>query len=162
MSATCRDHTATAKELLETCDELGVDDQNVRQEAKDDIRKVIRRLKRSAKRKAVPPWSVPTEVLILTLSPGHNSVRDQERRGIGCLEINPAKFRLCWQLLRGVHVHVRRGENGTGLTPTIANLSAGHVLDNRNGKVELAALRLVHLFCSWSRNVFGAPAGGKL
>ena len=29
--------------------ELGVDDQNVRQEAKDDIRKVIRRLQRSAK-----------------------------------------------------------------------------------------------------------------
>ena len=120
MGATCRDYTATAKELLETYDELGVDDQNGSQDAKDDIRKVIRRLERSAKRKAVPPWSVATEVLILSLSPGYYSVRDQGRRGIGCPEINPAKFRLCWQLLWGLHVHVRRGENGTGLTPTIA------------------------------------------
>ena len=87
-----------------------MDDQNVRQEAKDDTRKVIRRLKRSAKRKAVPPWSVPTEVLILSLSPGYYSVRDQERRGIGCPEIDPAEFRLCWQLLWRVHVHVQRGK----------------------------------------------------
>ena len=99
MSTTCRDHAATAKELLGKCDELGVDDQNVTQEAKDDIRKVIRRHERSAKRKAVPPWSVPTEGLILSPSPGYYSVRDQERRGVGCLGINPAKFRLCWQLL---------------------------------------------------------------
>ena len=55
MSATCRDCTATAEGLLETYDELGVDDQNVGQEAKDDIRKVIRRLERSARRIAVPP-----------------------------------------------------------------------------------------------------------
>ena len=66
MSATCRDYTATAKELPETYDELGVDDQNVGQEARDDIRKVIRRLKRSAKRKAVPPWSVPSRFLQVT------------------------------------------------------------------------------------------------
>ena len=92
---------ATEKELLETYDEL-----NVRQGAKDDIRKVIRRVKRSANRKAVPPWSVPTEVLILSLSPGYHSVRDR----VGCPEINPAEFRLCWQLLWRVHVHVRREE----------------------------------------------------
>ena len=55
-----------------------------------------------------------------------------------------------------MHVHVRRGENGTGLTPTITNLSVGHVLEKYNGKVRLAAVRLIHLFCSWWRNVFGA------
>ena len=54
MGATCRDCTATAKELLETYDELGMDDQNGSQVAKDDIRKVIRRLERSAKRKSCP------------------------------------------------------------------------------------------------------------
>ena len=123
---------------------------------KRDIGKASRRLERSAKRKAVPVWSVPTEVLILSLSPGYYSVRDQERRGIGCTEIHPANFRLRWQRLCGVQVHVRRGENGTGLTPTIANVSAGHVLDKHNGKVGFAALRLIHLFCSWWRNVFGA------
>ena len=32
MSATCRDYTLTAAELLETCEELGVDDENVRRE----------------------------------------------------------------------------------------------------------------------------------
>ena len=30
------------------------------------------------------------------------------------------------------------------------------VLDNRNKKVGLAALRLIHLSCAWWRNVFGA------
>ena len=133
-----------------------MDDQNFRQQAKDDIRKVIRRLERSAKRKAVLPWSVPTKVLILSLSSGYRSVHDQERRGIGCPENNPAKFRLCWQLLWRVNVHVRRGENGTGLTHTIANLSAAHVLDKHNGKLGLGALRLIHLFCSCWRSVFGA------
>ena len=32
MSATCRGYTSRAEELLETCEELGVDDQNVRQD----------------------------------------------------------------------------------------------------------------------------------
>ena len=108
--ATCRDHTSTAEELLETFDVLGVDDLKSPPEAKDDIRNVIRRLTRSAKRKAVPPRSVPTEVLIMALSLGCCSFRDQERRGIGCPEINPAKFRLCWQMLWRVHVHVRMGK----------------------------------------------------
>ena len=50
-------------------------------------------------------------------------------------EIHVAKYRLCWQLLWEVHIHVRREEKGTGLTPTIANLSAGHVLVTYNGTV---------------------------
>ena len=54
-----------------------------------------------------------------------------------------------------MHVHVQRGETGTGLTPTIGNMSAGHVLDKHNGKVGLAALRLIRLLCFWWRNVFG-------
>ena len=70
---------------------------------------------------AVPPWSVPTEVLIMALFPGCNSVRDQERRGIGCPEINAAMFRLCGQLLWEVHLHGPKGENGTGPTPTITS-----------------------------------------
>ena len=52
--------------------------------------------------------------------------------------------------------NVRREENETGLTPTIANLSAGHVLRKHNGKEGLTVLRLIHLFCIWWRNVFGA------
>ena len=132
---------------METYEEFGVDDQNVRQEAKDDSRKVIRRLKKSTKRKSVPSWSAPTEVLIMSLSAGYYSVRDQERRGVGCPEFHHAKFRLCWQLLLGVHVHVTRGENGTVLTHTIANLSAGDMLDKHNGVVGLVAVRLIRLFC---------------
>ena len=34
-----------------------------------------------------------------------------------------------------MHVHVRKEEHGIGLTPTIENLSVGHVLDKHNGKV---------------------------
>ena len=76
---------------------------------------------------------MPTEVLVLSLSPGYQSVRDQERRGIGSILQNSVcagNCCLCWQLLCGVHV--RKEENGTGLTPTIANLSAGHVLDKNS------------------------------
>ena len=148
MSATCRDHTATAEELLVTYDELGVDYQNVRQEAKDDIRKVVRRLERSAKRKAGPTAEcadrsadpVAFSMFLLRPSPG------KKRHWLS------AKFRLCVESAR-----LRlKGRNGTGLTPTIATLSVGHVLDKHNGKVELAGLRIIHFFCSGWRNVFGA------
>ena len=50
----------------------------------------------------------------------------------------------------------RGGRKGTGLTRTIAKLSAGRVLDTHNGKVRYAALRLIHLFSSLWRNVFRA------
>ena len=151
MSASCRHYTVMAAELVETYEELGFDDENVRREAKGDITRVARRRKMSANRECVPTWSVPTEVL-MSRSPGSFSVRYQERRGVGCLEIKAAKYRLFWQPWR-VHIHVRREEKGTGLTPTIAHLSAGHV-DKHNREAGLAALRL-HLFCAWLRNVLG-------
>ena len=50
---------------------------------------------------------------------------------------------------------------GLGLTRTIANLSAGHVLHKHNGKEGLAVLCLIHLFCIWWRNVFGALLEGR-
>ena len=56
----------------------------------------------------------------MALSPGNNSVRDQERRGLGHREFKGAKNRLCWKLLWRVGE-----EKGTGLTPMIANLSSG-------------------------------------
>ena len=40
--------------------------------------------------------------------------------------------------------------------PRSQNLSAGHVLDKHSDKMGLGALRLIHLFCTWWRNVFGA------
>ena len=51
MSATCQDYAVAAAESMETFKELGFDDGNVRREAKDDIKRVVRRLKKSAKRK---------------------------------------------------------------------------------------------------------------
>ena len=126
MSATRRDYTSTVADLLETYDVLGVDDQNVRQEAKDDHRGACR----------LKCWS--------WLCLLHTSL-SVTRKGEALAVLKSTR--------RNSHIHVRRGENGTGLTPTIANLSAG---DEHNGKVGLAALRLMHLFCSLWRNVFGA------
>ena len=62
-----------ATELLDTCEELGLDEANVRKGAS----------KKYAKRKAVPLWSVPTEVLIMALSLGYFSTEEQERTGVG-------------------------------------------------------------------------------
>ena len=47
MSVTCWDCTVTAAELVETYEGLGFESENVRREAKDDIKRVVRRLKRS-------------------------------------------------------------------------------------------------------------------
>ena len=55
MSATCRAFTVTAAELVETYEELAFDDEHVRSEGKDDTKRVVRRLKKSAKRKSVHP-----------------------------------------------------------------------------------------------------------
>ena len=62
---------------METHDELVFDDENVCREGKDDIKKVVRRLKKSAKR------------------PRYESVRDQERTGLDCPELKAARYRLC-------------------------------------------------------------------
>ena len=102
-----------AAELVESYEEFRFNDENVRREAKYDIKWVVRRLKMLAKRTSVPSWRVPTGVLIMSPSPGCYFVREQERRGLGCPEIQAARYRLWWQFLSEVHIHVRRREKST-------------------------------------------------
>eukprot|EP00972_Heterocapsa_arctica_P046625 6880298-Heterocapsa_arctica.AAC.1 len=47
------------------------------------MKSTIWRLKKSAKRKATPSWSCPSEILLLALCPSYCSVGEAKLTGIG-------------------------------------------------------------------------------
>ena len=147
-----------AKEISDTYGGLRfpVCDAAQTQEAEEDLVRTARYMKQGAKRKATPPWSIPAEVFLMIVEPAYYSVRPLSSSGLGApdvvAEAEAGKFNSARVRLRAVVSHSRAAAH----VPHIANLSKGFLLDKANGKEGLLGQRIVHLYCPWWRNYFGA------
>ena len=104
------------------------------------------------KRKVAPPWSLPSEVFLMITQQDRVTRPKQQKQGVGfqtedspmpaptalhCLTDNVAKcFKTKW-------------------TPLNAHRSWGIPIPKFNGKIGCAALRLIHLLCTFWRAMFG-------
>ena len=98
--------------VLKTNEELGFDDENVRREAKDDIKRVVRQLEKSAEWQSVPSWSVPTEELILPAAAANTIDLSRPRS-----QDSPYLFVSDHGHTSNQETERRAREKGTGLTP---------------------------------------------
>eukprot|EP00971_Amphidinium_carterae_P352296 6492533-Amphidinium_carterae.1 len=126
-------------------------------QADEDVWHVVHHMKRAAKRKSAPEWSVPMEVILMCLAPSYHSVRAPQTTGLGYLR--QTEFPYLMQTLRELFVHVRR----CSALPVIAHRSQAcpipkGLVGKRQGP---EALRLIHVMCPlWSNWVRAALARG--
>ena len=154
LSGTIVNYLEESIKFIEDFPDLPPVDMNIKKLAKDDLFWTIRRMQRGPKRKASPSWSCPTELILCAVAPHHCSVRYDVKSGVGAEQLGDDISKFCEfkAELFQIHVHVLRCEH----TPCIGNLSRGFFVDKSNGLPGLQGQRLLHLYCSYWRNYFGA------
>ena len=99
--------------------------------AVDDVWSTVERMRSSSKRRAVPQWSGPLEVVLISLWPQYCSVGEKKTSGLGAETLADAKKRFgTWRQELNFHSHLCR----TTIAPHIGNRSKAFLNDENNGK----------------------------
>lgn len=127
------------------------------QAAEEDYLEMRRRVKHMPRRRAAPPWALPSEVLLMLLWP--RRVRVRATTGLGMAPLpTPHRWQAALQrVLRDVH--------RAGRVPQQAQRSLGVTLDKGNGQLGVRGARIIHVFCcwwtSWHRKLYQRHADGR-
>ena len=135
-------------------------DMNTRKLADDDLYRTTWRLKKTSKRKAAVPWSLPTELFLMALCPDYVSVGDKSRSGVGAtkvtdyLNIAPTPVKALGEVLYQVR--------SAGTAPVDATISKGFLLDKNNKKQGMQAKRMIHIVCNFWKSFFAGMMDKQL
>lgn len=157
------DWRSDVRSCLETdTSPLPVLDQNDVAQGAQDYTSTLWRPKQAKRTRSSASWSAPTKLMVMTLSPAYVSSRCLRQQGLGArsLEDLTLDCKPAGEELRRILAGVRRCRQG----PTGATFSHGCLLHEHNPKRGMAALRLIHLACSyWKRTSMAswATAGGR-
>ena len=132
MSAIPAEWPGVVHEYRSEFSDIGLADLNVKMQAETDLNNTLWRLRQGAKRKASTSWSLPSELLLLSLSPSYVSKHDRTTVGIGALPLSRLPS-LCPSARAGVLAIIGR-TRATNTTPIDALRSSGFLLDKHNGK----------------------------
>ena len=129
-------------------------DMQIENAVKSDLKSIEWAMRNAAKRKACPSWSVPVELLLMSLFPSYCSVSDRSALGLGSKSLSDAagSFASCKKELANFLQHL----HCCGQVPLIANLSKVFLQPKANDKAGLLGQRQLHLYCHFWRLFYGA------
>jgi hypothetical protein len=136
----------------DNCEPLAPADLNATRAASWDLRRTIKSMIYSNKRKACPVWGVPAEVWLFSLDPLYISKRIDDKTGVGAttlLNTNDSFLSISSQAEKCLQ-HCHRAS----LVPIVANISQAFWISKLNGKKGLGGLRLLHCYDSFWRHFF--------